>query len=144
MVISQIDDASSILLFQRRISFWFYSFYQATRRKTYYRVVMLIPYQAMRRSDLRDYISWNSLENDLVQANGSCIANYAETSESTTEEGIILCILFMMAIESTCEFYLTKVKLYPIPNLFLRKMLEPQHKSSPLPMIPILSPRKSA
>jgi hypothetical protein len=50
----------------------------------------------------------------------------------------------MMAVESTCEFYLTKVRLYPMPNLFLRKILDPQQSNYPLPMMPILSPRKSA
>ncbi len=72
------------------------------------------------------------------------MVSYADTEERTLASGMYLWTIRIIGSGSDCELCFTKVMLYPIPNLFLRNILDPQHNNWPPPIIPIRSPRKSA
>lgn len=69
---------------------------------------------------------------------------YEVVLDSKKADGITFCTNFIIDFDFTSGFFFKKVILYPILNLFFKKRLDPQQRSFPALIIPILSPKKSA
>lgn len=80
----------------------------------------------------------------MIAANGNCINISAETLEIKTASGHTFIIVSIIGSDSVNVLSFTTVKLYPLPNWFFKNTLLPEHYNLPSPIIPILSPKKSA
>jgi hypothetical protein len=86
----------------------------------------------------------NRVGNLEIAVSGNYIKISAETFDIKTASLHTFIINSIIGSESVSVLSLAIVKLYPFPNLFFKNTLLPEHYNFPSPIIPILSPKKSA